>query len=87
MAKKIQGFNQYVRADMCESMLGLYNLVGKVKRRKLLFVGKLTLPPYSVPNQIFYLRYFMYFEQYNDPGFMADVRKILIQYGLNQFLA
>lgn len=87
MAKKIQGFNQYVRTDMCESMLGLYNLVGEVNRRKLLFLGKLcTLPPYSVPNQIFYLRYFMYFEQDNATGFMADIWKILIKYGLNQFL-
>ena len=63
------------------------NLVGEVNRRKLLFLRKLcTLPPYSVPNQIFYLRYFMYFEQDNTTGFMADIWKILIKYGLNQFL-
>ena len=41
IAKKIQGFHQHVRSDMCESMLSLYNLIGEVSRRKLLFLGKL----------------------------------------------
>ena len=72
---------------MCVSVLGLYNLVGEVNRRKLLFLGKLcTLPLYSVPHQFFHLRYFMYFEQDNTTGFMADLWKILIKCGLNQFL-
>ena len=30
IAKKIQGFHKHVRSDICESMLGLYNLIGEV---------------------------------------------------------
>ena len=68
-------------------MLGLYNLIGEVSRRKLLFLGKLcTLPANSVPNQIFLLRLFMFFDVYNDSGFMADIRMILRKYGLSQYL-
>ena len=78
IAKKIQGFHQHVRSDMCESMLGLYNLIGEVSRRKLLFLGKLcTLPANSVPNQLFLLRLFMFFDGYNDSTFMVDIWKIL----------
>ena len=87
IVKKIQGFNPYVRSDMCESMLGLYNLMAEVNRRKLLFLGKLcTLPSSSVPNQLFYLRLFLFFDGYKDSGFMSDIWAILGKYGLSQYV-
>ena len=87
IVKKIQGFNPYVRSDMCESMLGLYNLMAEVNRRKLLFLGKLcTLPSSSVPNQLFNLRLFLFFDGYKDSGFMSDKWAILGKYGLSQYV-
>ena len=38
IAKKVQGFHQYVRSDMCESMLGIYRIKVEIDRRKLLFL-------------------------------------------------
>ena len=72
---------------MCESMLGLYKLTAEIDRRKLLFLGKLCiLPSSSLPNQIFYLRLFLFFDGYTDSGFMADIWVILKKYGLSHYL-
>ena len=35
VVKKIQGFHEYVRTDMCESMVGIMRLSLEIKRRKL----------------------------------------------------
>ena len=72
---------------MCESMLGLYNLMAEVNRRKLLFLGKLcTLPSSSVPNQLFYLRLFLFFDGYKYSEFMSDIWSILGKYGFSQYV-
>ena len=41
IVKKVQGFNQYIRSDMCESMVGLYRIHVEIDRRKLLFLRRL----------------------------------------------
>mgnify|MGYP000323122257 CR=1 FL=1 len=38
--KVIQGFHNYTRSDMCESMIGLPPLVGQTVQRKLMFYTK-----------------------------------------------
>ena len=80
-AKKIQGFHRFVRADMCESMLGLLRLQAEIDRRKLLFLQSLCDTPYrSVPNGVFHFKLFMYIDHGIDNGFTAEIFRITISW-------
>ena len=85
--KKIQGFNKYVRTDMCESMVGTMSLSVEVERRKLLFLGTLCgLSHSSVPNRLFHFKLYMYLDHGIDSGFVSDIFSILTKYNLSDHL-
>ena len=86
IVKKIQGFNMYVRSDMCESMVGLYRLTAEIDRRKMLFLHKLcTLLSKSLTKQIFLYKLFFHSDDSNNPctGYIPDILTLLKKYNLN----
>ena len=84
----MQGFNQYVRSDMCESMVELYRIHAEIDRRKLLFLRILcSLAPSAAALQIFLYKLFMCTDSRNhDSGFIADIFQTLIKYNLQHYL-
>ena len=89
IVKKIQGFNMYVRSDICESMVGLFRLTAEIDRRKMLFLYKLcTLPPKSLTKQIFLYKLFFHSDGSNNPcsGYIPDIMTLLKKYNLNQVI-
>ena len=88
IAKKVQGFHQYVRSDMCESMLGLYRMEAEIDRRKLLFFRRLcTFPPNALALQIFLFKLFMYVDNNSyDSWFTSDIWLLLSKYNLIHYI-
>ncbi|MEW8545051.1 MAG: reverse transcriptase family protein, partial [Candidatus Thiodiazotropha sp.] len=89
VVKKIQGFHQYVRSDMCESMVGLYRIQAEIDRRKLLFFRRLcTLSSNTLATQIFLFKLFMYLDSGgSDSGFTSDIWLLLSKYNLTHYIA
>ena len=89
IVKKIQGFTMRTRSDICESMLGLIRLSAEVEKRKLMFLHKiLTLQSYTICQQIFIRKYFMYLDNTSSVkyGFVPDVCKLLYKYRLQYIM-
>ena len=88
IVKKVQGFNQYVRSDMCESMVGLYRIDAEIDRRKLLFLRRLcSLASNAVALQILLYKLFLYQDTRTKiSGFVLDICQILRKYNLECYL-
>ena len=89
VAKTIQGFHKRTRSDMCESMLGLFRLSSEVDKRKLQFLHKiLSLPNHTISKQIFIMKYVSFLNDRRSVkcGFIPDISKIVVKYGLQSIL-
>ena len=83
IVKKIQGFNNYVRSDICESMVGIYRLTAEIDRRKMLFLHKLcTMKANNLTKQIFLYKLFFHSDGtgHSCSGYIPDILTLLERY-------
>ncbi|CAG2230162.1 unnamed protein product [Mytilus edulis] len=88
VCKSIQGLPRQTRSDMVNALIGWKSAESYIDERKLLFLGKLVLMKDSMlPKQIFLTRAmeFKYNCVKHQLGFIPDIHRILINYGLSDF--
>ncbi len=89
IVKKIQGFPQRTRSDICESMLGLKRITAEIDKKKLMFLYKImSLPGPAISRNIFFRKLYMFMVDSVtvNSGFVPDICKLLTKYRLEYIL-
>ena len=88
VVKNVQRFKPKTRSDICESMVGLRNIICEIDKRKLLFFGKLcSLENKFLAKQVLLQRLYTCLPDCSKrSGFIPDIIKIMLTYELSEVL-